>query len=115
MVCQVHNISYGLVERLRMKGYEVISASELPERGMLDEDIYTLILREQAVLVTRDHHFTNPVRFPAEKTNGIIYIRHGNLKSEEEIMIVENYLRSHDLEIFQGKLVTLYRDSMRIR
>ena len=56
-----------------------------------------------------------PIRFPAEKTKGIIYIRHGNLKSEEEIMMVENCLCSHDLEIFQGKLVTLYRDSMRIR
>jgi len=109
------NVSYGLVERLRMRGYDVISTSELPERGISDEDIYTLILREQAIFVTRDHHFTDPIRFPAEKTKGIIYIRHGNLKSEEEIMMVENCLRSHDLEIFQGKSVTLYRDSMRIR
>jgi hypothetical protein len=54
-------------------------------------------------------------RFPAEKTKGIIYIRHGNLKSEEEIMMVENCLRSHDLEILQGKLVTLYRDSVKFR
>ncbi len=109
------NVSYGLVERLRMRGYDVISTSELPKRGILDEDIYTLILREQAIFVTRDHHFADPIRFPAGKTKGIIYIRHGNLKSEEEIMMVENCLRSHDLEIFQGKLVTLYRGSMRIR
>ena len=54
-------------------------------------------------------------RFPAEKTNGIIYIRHGNLKSEEEITMVENCLHSHDLEIFQGKLVTLYRNSIKFR
>ena len=59
--------------------------------------------------------FTNPIRFPAEKTKGIIYIRHGNLKSEEEIMMAENCLRSHDLETFQGKLVALYKDGMRIR
>lgn len=109
------NVSYGLVERLRIGGHEVISISELPERGVLDEDVYALILKEQAILVTRDYHFTNSVRFPAEKTKGIIYIRHGNLKSEEEIMMVENCLRSHDLKMFQGKLVTLYRDSMRIR
>ena len=109
------NVSYGLVERLRIAGYEVISISELAERKMSDEDIYTLILKEQAILITRDHHFTNPIRFPAEKTKGIIYIRHGNLKSEEEIMMIENCLHSHDLKIFQGKLVTLYRDSMRIR
>jgi len=51
-------------------------------------------VREQAVLVTRDYHFTNPIRFPAEKTAGIIYIRHGNLKSEEEIMLMENFLHN---------------------
>jgi len=109
------NVSYGVVELLRMIRYDVISISEMPERGMSDEAIYALILREEAVLITRDYHFTNPVRFPAEKTNGIIYIRHGNLRSEEEIRMVENFLHSHDLEVFQGKLVTLYRDGIRIR
>jgi len=110
------NVSYGLVERLRIKGHEVISISELAEKRRLsDEDVYTLILGEQAILVTRDYHFTNPIRFPAEKTKGIVYIRHGNLKSEEEIMMAENCLCSHDLEAFQRKLVTLYKDGMRIR
>lgn len=109
------NVSYGLAERLRKEGHEVISISEPPDRGVLDEDIYAFILREQSVLITRDYHFTNPVRFPAEKTKGIIYIRHGNLKSEEEIAMVENFLHDHDLEVFQQKLVTLYRDSIRIR
>ena len=65
-------------------GYDVISISEMPGRGMSDEDVYALTLREQAVLITRDYHFTNPIRFPVEK-NIIIYIRHGNLRSEEEI------------------------------
>lgn len=109
------NVSYGVVERLRAIGYDVISISELPTRGMSDESVYSLVLQEQAILVTRDYHFTNPVRFPAEKTKAIIYIRYGNLKSEEEIKMVDKFLRSHDLETFQGKLVTLYRDSVRIR
>lgn len=109
------NVSYGVVERLRMSGHDVIAISEIPERGISDEDVYALALREEAVLVTRDYHFTNPVRFAAEKTNGIIYIRHGNLKSEEEIKLVEDFLHAHDLEVFRGKLVTLYMGSVRIR
>ena len=52
------NVSYGLVEKLRMGGYDVISISELAERRMSDEHIYTLTLREQAILITRDYHFT---------------------------------------------------------
>jgi len=109
------NVSYGLVERLRTMGHDVISISELGKRGTSDKDIYALILREHAILVTRDHHFNNPVRFPAEKTEGIIYIRHGNLTSEEETKMVDNCFHSHDVEAFQGKLVTLYKDGMRFR
>ncbi|MFQ6056503.1 MAG: DUF5615 family PIN-like protein [Methanosarcinales archaeon] len=71
------NVSYGVVEILRTSGHYVISVSELQERGMSDENVYALILREHAILITRDYHFTNSVRFPAEKTEGIIYIRHG--------------------------------------
>jgi predicted nuclease of predicted toxin-antitoxin system len=93
-----------------MIGYDVISISKTPERGMSDEDVYALALLEQAVLITRDYHFTNPIRFPVEK-NIIIYIRHGNLRSEEEVGMVKKFLRAHDLEVFQGKLITLYRDS----
>jgi predicted nuclease of predicted toxin-antitoxin system len=109
------NVSYEVVERLRMKGHDVLSVSEMPERGMSDEDVCALAVREEAVLVTRDYHFTNPVRFSADKTKGIIYIRHGNLRSEEEIRLVENFLHAHDLEVFKGKLVTLYKDSVMIR
>ncbi|RJS84208.1 hypothetical protein CW713_02970 [Methanophagales archaeon] len=60
------NVSYGVVGRLRMKGHDVIPISELPARGISDEDVYALTVREQAVLVTRDYHFTNPIRFPAK-------------------------------------------------
>jgi predicted nuclease of predicted toxin-antitoxin system len=109
------NVSYGVVERLRMKGHDVIPISELPARGISDEVVYALTVREHAVLVTRDYHFTNPIRFPAEKTKGIIYIRHGNLKAEAEIMLMENFLHEYDPEVFVGKLVTLYGDSVRIR
>lgn len=109
------NVSYGLVERLRIKEHEVVSVVELSERRMSDDDVYSMILKEQLVLVTRDHHFCNPVRFPTDKTKGIIYIRHGSLKSEEEIALVERFLSAYSAEVFQGKLVTLYKDSIRIR
>lgn len=112
------NISYGVVDRLRLKGYEVISLSECPNRGVSDKEVYNLILSKQAVLITRDYHFTNPIRFPAEKTEGILYIRYiryGNLKSDEEVNIVENFLNAYNSQAVHGKLVTLYRDSITIR
>ncbi len=109
------NVSYSLVERLRTKEYDVISVAELTGRMISDEEVYTLVQKEQAVLITRDHHFTNPIRFPAEKTRGIIYIRHGSLKPADEIAIAEGFLDTYSPEKFQGKLVTLHKDSVRIR
>jgi predicted nuclease of predicted toxin-antitoxin system len=109
------NVSYSLVERLRTKGYDVTSVTELTGRTISDEEVYALIQEEQAVLITRDHHFTNPIRFSAEKTKGIIYIRHGSLKSAEEIAIAERFLDTYSPEKLQGKLVTLHKDGVRIR
>ncbi|MBM3157589.1 MAG: hypothetical protein FJ004_09955 [Chloroflexi bacterium] len=109
------NVSYGLVGRLRELGHEVISISESAEKGMSDEGVYALVLREQSVLITRDYHFTNPIRFPTQKTKGIICIRHGSLKSDEETAVVANFISLYTPDKFQGKLVLLYKDSIRIR
>ncbi len=109
------NVSYGLVRRLRELGHEVISISESSEKGMSDERVYALVMKEQSVFITRDYHFTNPIRFPTQKTKGIICIRHGSLKSDEEIAVVENFIGEYTLDRFQGKLVLLYKDSIRIR
>lgn len=109
------NVSFGLVECLRVKGHQVVSIVEAHNQGLSDNKIFTRAQKDKAVIVTRDHHFTNPVSFPAEETSGIIYIRHGNLSSEEEIRLVENFLIRHPPEQYYGKLVLLSRDEIYIR
>ncbi|MDD5092842.1 MAG: DUF5615 family PIN-like protein [Dehalococcoidia bacterium] len=108
------NVSYDLVVKLRGSGDEIISVSEL-QKSVSDEYVYKLALQHRAILVTRDYHFSNPLRFPAERTEGIIYIRHGNLKSEEETALVDSFLRGNNAEVCKGKLITLYREGFRIR
>lgn len=109
------NVSLGLVDRLRSIGHNVISIAEDPERGFEDEDIFTLCKKTKSILITRDYHFTNPIRFPAKGTKGIIYIRHGNLSSKEEIELVERTLTTHPIELFSDKLVLLSRKDLKIR
>jgi predicted nuclease of predicted toxin-antitoxin system len=109
------NVSAGLAHTLDKMGYSVLTAgSDLPT-GLDDDSVFQFALKEDAILVTRDHHFTNPFRFDAEKTLGIIYIHHGNLTSAQEIVIVEDFLRKHPPAEFRGKLVTLYSNAVRIR
>lgn len=73
------------------------------------------MIREDAILVTRDFHFTNSIRFPAKGTAGIIYLRKGNLKIEEEVKIVIDFISKGGLELVKEHLVTLDRQGVRIR
>jgi len=75
------SISYGLAEVLRREGHQVVAISESATVGNADEDVFKLVCSNKSILVTRDYHFTNPVRFPAEKTGGVVNVRHGNLTS----------------------------------
>jgi len=109
------NVSFAVVEFLRDNGHEVIAIGEAATSGLKDLPVFELTKKEQAILLTRDRHFTNPIRFPATETNGIIYLRRGNLTSEQEIRIVGSFLLVHDHEEFTGKLVTLYQSGAKIR
>lgn len=108
------NVSLGLVETLRKAGEEVLAIAE-GNRGISDASVFGLTQKNKAILITRDYHFTNPVRFPPSKVKAIVYIQQGNLSSTEEIQIVMNFLKKHSLNQFKGKLVTLYKDLAKIR
>jgi predicted nuclease of predicted toxin-antitoxin system len=109
------NVSYGLVEALRNASHDVMAVSEMPNVGLEDDKIFKIAVENQALLITRDYHFTNAIRFPAHRTGGIVYIRRGNLTGEEEIRLVESFLSQYETKDYSGKLVTLYKDSVRIR
>lgn len=109
------SVSYSLAEVLRDNGYPVIAIAESNTSGLSDVEVYKMVVANEAVLITRDYHFTNAIRFDPVMTKGIIYIRHGNLTTPEEISLVQNFLEKHPAEILSGKLVTLYRDSAKIR
>jgi len=109
------SVSYGLGEVLRHAGHEIIAIAEAATAGNAEGEVFKLASEFKAVLITRDYHFTNHLRFPADKTNGIIYIRHGNLTSEEEIQLVTTFLSKYPSADYNGRLATLYRNSVKIR
>ena len=109
------SVSYGLAAVLRKARHNVTAIAEASTSGVIDEEIFNLVIENCAVLITRDYHFTNAVRFPPDKTGGIIYIRRGNLTTTEEIELVQRFLSNHPYEEYSGRLVTLYKDSVKIR
>ena len=109
------NVSLALASRLRSLGYNVEAMAEQATRGRVDEDVFGVARQTGAVLITRDAHFTNPIRFDASLTAGIIHIVHGNLTAAAETALVEGFLNRTPLETFEGKLILLARDRTIIR
>ena len=107
------NVSLQVAARLEALGYEVTAISKHPERGMQDEAVFALA--KGCLLVTRDAHFTNPLRFPSAETGGILFITHGNLRGRDEAELVERFLRDHRSEDFAGHLAFLSPAGFRIR
>ena len=101
------NVSLQVGSRLRMLGYEVASIAQHPQRGMDDREVFALVIQRSSLLVTRDAHFTNHLRFPPEQTSGILSITAGNLRSRQEADLVDSFLRTHTREAFTGRLAIL--------
>ncbi len=108
------NVSLQVAERLAALGYDVLAIAK-HQRGMDDEAVFALVTERPCLLVTRDTHFTNPIRFPPAKTGGILYLVHGNLRGREEADLVEQFLKAHPPKVFGGRLVFLSQTSVRIR
>jgi len=108
------NVSFSVVKKLRALGY-VVSAIAEKYASTKDQKIYEMGVKEKAILITRDYHFTNPFRYPPEKTEGIVYMRHGNLKSKDEVDIVIRFLKTCDFVKIKGSLVILDKKSIKIR
>ena len=109
------NVSFQVAGCLADLGYEVLAIVKHPQRGMNDQMVFDLVVSGKSILLTRDGHFTNPIRFPAAKTGGIIYLTHGNLRASAEVALVDQFLKSHAKEIFEGRLVLLSPRDVRIR
>lgn len=109
------NVSYLVVLELRSRGHQVIAISEREYAGSHDQEIYNLMIREGAVLITRDFHFTNSLRFNPKGTAGIVYLRKGNLRSEEEVKILLDFISKGGLDMARDHLITLDRTGMKIR
>jgi predicted nuclease of predicted toxin-antitoxin system len=110
------NVSYGVVNVLRTKKWEIIAIADKKNKTIIcDNDIYKLALQEKAIIITRDYHFTNPIRFPIKPEMSVIYVRHGNLTSSREIEIIDKFLSTSNLNEIKGKLVTLYYNRVSIR
>lgn len=109
------NVSLGLANPLRLAGYRFLTVVEDFRKGYSDDDVWNAAKSLNALLITRDYHFTNRIRFNPIEIFAILYLRQGNLGSNEEIKLVTDFLCNYDSDKYHSKLIVLSRDSIRIR
>ena len=109
------SVSLRVADILRALGFETLVVAQQPDRGMPDEAVFGLAAAGARLLVTRDAHFTNSLRFPAGRTGGILYIARGNLLARQEAELVEGFLKVHKPGDYRGRLVFLTLAGPRIR
>jgi predicted nuclease of predicted toxin-antitoxin system len=56
-------------------GYEVHTIRQESLQGATDQQIYEVCCREERCLITLDLDFSDVIRFPPQKTGGIVVIR----------------------------------------
>ena len=108
------SVSFGVVSFLRDESYDVIAIVE-DSSGLKDKNVFSLVKKEKGILITRDHHFTNNLRFPSKDTLCIIFIRKGNLTSQEEMDLIKWFFDSFSISDFKGRLVTLSKGHVKVR
>lgn len=69
------NLDPRLASLLAEGGHDVQTVLSEGLSGETDEVIYRVCLQERRTLVTLDLDFSNPLRFPPGKTQGIVVIR----------------------------------------
>ena len=109
------NLSPQHASELRSEGYDACAAAEVGLSGATDEQILQFAIEAGRVLVTLDADFANVIRFPPERTLGVVRLKvHPPTEQRigEAIRRALSLLQSTDLT---GCLAVVDQEKIRVR
>ena len=109
------NISPRHAVRLRSLGYGAVAAFELGLSGASDTEIRSAAINDGRILVTLDGDFGNILRYPADTTPGVVWLRLHPPTEEAIIEALDRLIKRLRLEGLEGKLAVVDEDKIRIR
>lgn len=108
------SVPTAVADLLSGMGHEVTHIAR-GHKGASDGEVWRLVVAGAALLVTRDHRFADPARCDPGRCLGVVYLRKGNLRIEQEVELVGGFFERHVPDEYRGRLVTLSPREMRIR
>jgi predicted nuclease of predicted toxin-antitoxin system len=109
------NLSPQHAAELRMAGHEAIAVPEVGLSGASDEEVLRFAVENGHVLVTLDADFANVMRFPPERTLGVIRLKVHPATEERIRQAVRRALLFHRNIDMTGRLAVVDDDKIRIR
>lgn len=92
------NISPVVVEQLRKRGYDVFDIKEEGKRGLADNEIAKLAVKEERIIITQDKTFPYAIN-PSLKTKILLISFQHKQATREKMQIIgwyiANYLTPH--------------------
>jgi predicted nuclease of predicted toxin-antitoxin system len=100
---------------LRKQGHDILTIQEAGFSGVKNGEVAKLANKEKRILITRDMHFCNILKFPPENNNGIIVlkIRPDNTSLVHNNLL--NFLKKYTKEKIAQTLVIIDHNKFRIR
>ena len=109
------NLSQQHAIELRSEGHDAIAVLEVGLSGASDEQILRFAVENGRILVTLDADFANVIRFPPERTLGVVRLKVHPATEErirESLRRALLFLRNIDIV---GRLAVVDDDKIRIR
>ena len=101
------NVSNNLKKNLMSSGHDVITIQDLNKRGVKNSELMEIARIDKRILITYDKDF---VFFKHEIDNYLIIIDIHPLIDENVLPILQNFLKSYDLDDLKDNLIILKKD-----
>ena len=110
------NIPPYIGECIKGLGYSIIEIYQKEYKGMSDDEIFNLAIKEERVIITFDRHFSNIFKYPLNLHFGIIVIKIEPPVIEDIIESLKKLLKKVDkLEYFKNSLIILSKEGYIIK
>lgn len=109
------NLSSRHASELRAEGHDAVAVLEAGLSGAADEEVLRFAVENGRVLVTLDADFANVMRFPPERTLGVVRLKvHPATEERIRQMIRRALLLLENIDL-AGRLAVVDEDKIRIR
>ena len=109
------NLSQQHALELKMEGHDAVAVREVGLSGASDGEVLRFAVENGRVLVTLDADFANVMRFPPERTLGVIRLKVHPATEERIRQAVRRALLFHRNIDMTGRLAVVDDDKIRIR